>query len=103
MKESRSEPFDKGVPRVSKKGREREHTLMKAYSFKKLDHSSTSEVHISAAIVPHPFQGVPTDTDASLLPQGARLVPQVPVVIKEKWVICNACEKWHLLPYGMDL
>ena len=46
-------------------------------------HSLTSEVHISAAIVPHPLPGVPIDTDAGLLPQGACLVPQGPVVIKE--------------------
>ena len=39
MKESRSEPFEKGVPRVFEKGREREHTLTNAYSFNKLDHS----------------------------------------------------------------
>ena len=72
MKESRSEPFEKGVPRVFEKGGEREHTLTKASSFKKLDHSSTSEVHISASIVPQPFPGVPIDTDAGLLPQGAK-------------------------------
>ena len=87
MKESRSKPFEKGVPRVSKKGREREHTLTKASLFKKLDHSSTSEVHILAAIVPQLLPGVPIDTDTGLLPQGSCLVPQGPVVIKEKWVM----------------
>ena len=65
-------------------------------------HSLTSEVHISAAIVPQPFPGVPIDTDAGFLPQGACLVPQGPFVIKENWVMCDACEKWRLLPYGMD-
>ena len=65
-------------------------------------HSLTSEVHISAAIVPQPFLGVPIDTDAGLLPQGACLVPQGLVAIKENWVMCDACEKWRLLPYGMD-
>jgi hypothetical protein len=104
-KESRSEPFEKGVSRVSEKGREREHSLTKAPSFKKLDHS---EAHVSTAIVPHSLAGVPMGTDAGLVPQGvpmgtdAGLVPQVPVVIKENWVMCDACEKWRLLPYGVD-
>ncbi|XP_047980733.1 cysteine-tryptophan domain-containing zinc finger protein 7-like isoform X2 [Salvia hispanica] len=25
-----------------------------------------------------------------------------PVVIKEEWVLCDRCETWRLLPYGMD-
>ena len=61
-------------------------------------HSLTSEVHISAAIVPQPFPGVPIDTDVGLLPQGACLVPQDLVVIKYNWVMCDACEKWCLPP-----
>ena len=37
--------------------------------------SSTSEEHISTTIVHEPLTGVPIDIDASLLPQGACLVP----------------------------
>ena len=65
-------------------------------------HSSTSEAHISTAIVPEVLPGVPIDTNLGLLPQGSCLVPQGPIVIKENWVMCDACEKWRLLPYGMD-
>lgn len=108
MKESRPEPFEKGVSRVSEKGREREHILTKTSSFKKLDHSSTSEAHVSTSVVPQPLPGVPSGTNAGLIPQGALmgtdvcLLPPVPVVIKEDWVQCDKCETWRLLPYGME-
>eukprot|EP01018_Ginkgo_biloba_P018331 Gb_16688 [translate_table: standard] len=95
MKESRPEHFEKGSSLMTEREKEREHGVTKVSGSKKLERDSVSEVHASNAIVSQPLPGVVTGTDAGL-------VPVVPVFINENWVLCDACEKWRLLPCGVE-
>ncbi|KAH9328389.1 hypothetical protein KI387_000497 [Taxus chinensis] len=94
-KESRFEPFERGSSRVPEREKEREHNLTKLTAIKKLDHASTSEAHVSNAVVPQPLPGGVIGTEPGL-------IPVAPVVINENWVQCDSCEKWRLLPFGVE-
>ncbi|XP_057866424.2 cysteine-tryptophan domain-containing zinc finger protein 7 [Cryptomeria japonica] len=95
MKEPRFESMERGCSRAPEREKEREHNLTKVPSSKKLDHASTSEVHVSNAAISHSLLGGMMGTDPGLLPVAA-------VLINENWVQCDACEKWRLLPPGVD-
>eukprot|EP01018_Ginkgo_biloba_P033485 Gb_29110 [translate_table: standard] len=96
LNKSRSEQFEREHSSVSEGGMGRRHGIFKESESNNLVHASSSQAKASStAVVPQPLPGGLSVTDAGLI--------QVdPVVINDNWVCCDVCEKWRLLPCGME-
>ncbi|KAJ4968928.1 hypothetical protein NE237_015629 [Protea cynaroides] len=86
--DSKPEFFDKETHTLSDKSKDRP-------SGKKVDNQLTSEAYPRATMTAAPLMENGPVSDAVHPPPAS-------VVIKENWVGCDKCQKWRLLPLGME-
>ncbi|XP_010269447.1 PREDICTED: uncharacterized protein LOC104606096 [Nelumbo nucifera] len=89
QKDSKFETFDKEFHTFADKTKERS-------SGKKTDSSLTPVTYQKTAPII-----APPSMENGLISDGASATAP-PVLIQDNWVCCDKCQKWRLLPYGID-
>lgn len=92
-KQAKFECFDRDPSKGNKKEKNRE--LVGDSDFKKGQNTSVSKDHVSNIVVTQPLPAQTTTQDPAL---GLA----APVMINDNWVCCDVCEKWRLLPFGVE-
>lgn len=93
VKQAKFECFDREPSKGNKKENDRE--LVGESDFKKGQNTSVSKDHVSNIVGTLPL---PAQTPTQDPPLGLA----APVMINENWVCCDLCEKWRLLPFGVE-